>query len=92
MQDPSTGPGDAGGVQGTTQADAALQATLCERLWDAGLDVSEVSLRVAQGRVTLAGAIGTAADRAAVEACVRGCAGVGEIVNHIHIAPDRTGG
>lgn len=92
MQDPSTEPGDAGGVQGTAQADAALQAALCERLWDAGLDVSEVSLRVAQGRVTLAGAIGTVADRDAVEACVRGCAGVDSIVNHIQVAPDRTGG
>ncbi|WP_042878996.1 BON domain-containing protein [Cupriavidus necator] len=92
MQDPSTEPGDTGGVQGTAQADAALQAECCARLWDAGLDVSEVSLRVAQGRVTLEGAIGTAADRDAVEACVRGCAGVAGIVNHIQVAPDRTGG
>ncbi|WP_454737881.1 BON domain-containing protein [Cupriavidus necator] len=92
MHDPSTSPNDAGGAGGTPQADVALQAALCERLWDSGLDMSEVSLRVAQGRVTLEGAIGTAADREAVEACVRGCAGVSEVVNRIRVAPDRTGG
>ena len=75
-----------------TAADAALQAALCSRLWDTGLDMSEIALDVAQGRVTLSGAIGTPADRDAVEACVRDCAGVCEIVNRIQVAPDRTGG
>ncbi|UIF90758.1 BON domain-containing protein [Cupriavidus sp. UYPR2.512] len=74
-----------------TEADAALQAALCARLWDTGLDISEITLDVSQGRVTLNGAIGTPAQRDAVEACVRGCAGVGEIVNRIQVAPDRTG-
>jgi osmotically-inducible protein OsmY len=73
-------------------ADTALQATLCARLWDAGLDMSEIALDVAQGRVTLRGAIGSAADRDAVEACVRDCAGVRDIVNRIEVAPDRTAG
>lgn len=31
-----------------TAADMALQAALCSRLWDAGLDVSEVAVDVAQ--------------------------------------------
>ncbi|CAJ96339.1 BON domain-containing protein [Cupriavidus necator] len=75
-----------------TAADMALQAALCSRLWDAGLDVSEVAVDVAQGRVTLRGAIGAQADCDAVEACVRGCDGVREIVNRIQVAPDRTGG
>ncbi|WP_354684390.1 BON domain-containing protein [Cupriavidus necator] len=92
MPDPSTSQNGASAPGSTTQADAALQAALCERLWDAGLDVSEVSLRVAQGRVTLDGAIGTAADRDKIEACVRGCAGVSDVVNRIRVAPDRTGG
>ncbi|SOY67413.1 conserved hypothetical protein [Cupriavidus taiwanensis] len=73
-------------------ADTALQALLCERLWDSGLDVSEVALDVAQDRITLRGAIGCAADRAAVEACVRTHAGAREVVNRIEVAPDRTGG
>ncbi|MDQ0142312.1 BON domain-containing protein [Cupriavidus necator] len=73
-------------------ADTALQATLCSRLWESGLDVSEIALDVAQGHVTLRGAIGSAAERNAVEACVRACAGVRDIVNCIEVAPDRTGG
>lgn len=73
-------------------ADTALQASLCERLWESGLDVSEIALDVAQGRITLRGAIGSAADREAVEACVRTNAGGRDVVNHIEVAPDRTGG
>ncbi|NUT16205.1 MAG: BON domain-containing protein [Cupriavidus sp.] len=73
-------------------ADTALQASLCERLWDSGLDVSEIALDVAQGRITLRGAIGSAVDRDAVEACVRAHAGGHDVVNHIEVAPDRTGG
>ncbi|MEM5275827.1 BON domain-containing protein [Cupriavidus taiwanensis] len=73
-------------------ADTALQSSLCERLWQSGLDVSEIALDVGQGSITLRGAIGSAADRAAVEACVRTHAGGREVVNRIEVAPDRTGG
>lgn len=91
MDEPAKTPASARGIA-ATEADAALQAALCARLWDTGLDMSEIALDVAQGRVTLRGAIGSPAHRDAVEACVRGCAGVGEIVNRIQVAPDRTGG
>ncbi|WP_427306357.1 BON domain-containing protein [Cupriavidus sp. H39] len=73
-------------------ADTALQASLCARLWETGLDLSEIALDVVQGRITLRGAIGSAADRDAVEACVRASAGVRDVVNHIKVEPDRTGG
>ncbi|CAQ71954.1 conserved hypothetical protein [Cupriavidus taiwanensis LMG 19424] len=69
-----------------------MQAALCARLWETGLDVSEIALDVAQGRITLRGAIGSAADRDAVEACVRASTGVRAVVNHIAVAPDRPGG
>ncbi|WP_439686015.1 BON domain-containing protein [Cupriavidus oxalaticus] len=92
MQDPSNPrPANPRGTAATA-ADVALQATLCARLWDSGLDVSEIALNVANGCVTIEGAIGTVADREAIEARIRAAGGVREVVNHVSVAPDRTGG
>ncbi len=92
MQDPSdTRPANPRG-SAATAADVELQAALCARLWDSGLDVSEIALNVADGCVTIEGAIGTLADREAVEARIRAAGGVREVVNHVSVAPDRTGG
>ncbi|GLC92986.1 hypothetical protein Tamer19_23940 [Cupriavidus sp. TA19] len=92
MQDPSNPPRTNPRGTAVTAADTALQAKLCARLWDSGLDVSEIALNVADGRVTIEGAIGTHAGSEAIEACIRAAGGVREVVNHVRVAPDRTGG
>ncbi|TDF65529.1 BON domain-containing protein [Cupriavidus sp. L7L] len=92
MQDPSNTPPANPRGTAVTAADVELQAALCARLWDSGLDVSEIALNVAEGRVTIEGAVGTQADRAAIEASIRASGGVREVVNHVSVAPDRTGG
>ncbi len=73
------------------RSDASLQDLLCERLWRSGIDVSEVSLTVQEGEVTLEGAIGTRADRARIEDTIDHIPGVRAVENRVRVAPDRTG-
>ncbi|MCD9122678.1 BON domain-containing protein [Cupriavidus sp. UGS-1] len=71
-------------------SDDRILDRVCERLWRAGLDVSEVSVRVEGGHVTLEGQVGSRTARRQIEACVDGCQGVSDIENRIRVAPDRT--
>ncbi|MGO4763580.1 BON domain-containing protein [Cupriavidus sp. 2KB_3] len=73
------------------RSDASLQDLLCECLWRSGIDVSEVSLTVREGEVTLEGAIGTRADRARIEDTIDHIPGVRAVENRVRVAPDRTG-
>lgn len=72
------------------RSDASLHDLLCERLWRSGIDVSEVSLTVREGEVTLEGAIGTRADRARIEDAIDRIPGVRAVENRVRVAPDRS--
>jgi osmotically-inducible protein OsmY len=81
---------DRGGQGGAGRGDATLHDALCERLWRSGIDVSEVTVAVDGGEVTLEGAVATREQRRAIEICVDGCRGVRDISNRIRVAPDRS--
>ena len=72
------------------RSDASLHDLLCERLWRSGIDVSEVSVTVQEGAVTLEGAIGTRADRARIEDAIDRIPGVRAVENRVRVAPDRS--
>ncbi|CAG9179132.1 BON domain-containing protein [Cupriavidus respiraculi] len=89
--DASGGGTQSGGQQGGARSDERLRDRVCEQLWRTGLDVSEVSVNVAGGYVTLEGTVGSRDERRAIEDCVDRCAGVADITNRIRVEPDRTG-
>ncbi|WP_244959197.1 BON domain-containing protein [Cupriavidus gilardii] len=84
--------GDAGRSAGSRirYSDERILDRVCERLWRAGLDVSEVSVRVEGGHVTLEGQVGSRTARRQIEECVDACQGVSDIENRIRVAPDRS--
>ncbi|WP_244259070.1 BON domain-containing protein [Cupriavidus gilardii] len=88
--------GDAGRESGQragsriSYSDDRILDRVCERLWRAGLDVSEVSVRVEGGHVTLEGQVGSRTARRQIEECVDACQGVSDIENRIRVAPDRS--
>lgn len=88
---PSQGGAPSSGQQGGSRADERLRDRVCEQLWRTGLDVSEVSVDVSGGYVTLEGTVGSRDERRAIEDCVDRCAGVADITNRIRVEPDRTG-
>ncbi|MFJ1298929.1 BON domain-containing protein [Pseudomonadota bacterium AL_CKDN230030165-1A_HGKHYDSX7] len=72
--------------KGYVRSDERVREIVCERLSRSGLDVSDVSVDVSEGTVTLQG---TVADRRAkhqVEDCVDACAGVSDVDNRIKVA------
>jgi osmotically-inducible protein OsmY len=76
--------------QGGSRSDERLRDRVCEQLWRTGLDVSEVSVDVSGGYVTLEGKVGSRDERRAIEDCVDRCTGVADITNRIRVEPDRT--
>ncbi|WP_063580840.1 BON domain-containing protein [Achromobacter ruhlandii] len=78
--------------KGYVRSDERVREIVCEYLAHSGLDVSDVSVDVADGCVTLTG---TVADRRAkhrIEDCADSCAGVRDVDNRIRIAGTRQGG
>lgn len=74
------------GPKGYTRSDERVRENVCEYLAHSGLDVSDVSVSVADGRVTLEG---TAPDRRTkhrIEDCTDACAGVQDVDNRIRVA------
>ncbi|AYD64828.1 BON domain-containing protein [Achromobacter sp. LC458] len=72
--------------KGYTRSDERVRENVCEYLAHSGLDVSDVSVSVTDGRVTLEG---TAPDRRTkhrIEDCTDACAGVQDVDNRIRIA------
>lgn len=72
--------------KGYTRSDERVRENVCEYLAHSGLDVSDVSVSVADGRVTLEG---TAPDRHTkhrIEDCTDACAGVQDVDNRIRVA------
>lgn len=84
--------GDASAGRGASPrySDERIQDRVCERLWRAGLDVSEVTVSVQGGHVTLEGSVGSRDDRRRIEDCVDACPGVTDIRNRIRVAADRS--
>lgn len=82
--------GDAARGSRPVYSDERIQDRVCERLWRAGLDVSEVTVKVEGGHVTLEGTVSSRQERRRIEDCVDACPGVTDIDNRIRIAPDRS--
>lgn len=92
-QAPATGYGARGSQASGGPPDAAdhdLQDRVCERLWRSGLDVSEVSVQVVAGFVSLEGVIGSREARRALEECVDAIPRVHDIANRVRVRRDET--
>lgn len=78
--------------RGYTRSDERVREDVCERLSYSGLDVSDVSVQVSQGRVTLEGSVASRRDKHAVEDCVDDCLRVEDVDNRIRVArPEASG-
>lgn len=75
--------------KGYKRSDERLQEDICERLSRSGLDVSEVSVSVSEGRVTLEGSVNERYMKHAIEDCADDCMGVESVENRIRV--DRAG-
>lgn len=86
------GQGRAGGQRimpkGYTRSDERLMEDICERLGHSGLDVSEVSVNVSQGRVTLEGTVKDRRSKHAIEDITDDCSGVNDVDNRIRVQRD----
>lgn len=77
--------------KGYTRSDERVREDVCERLSHSGLDVSEVSVSVAEGKVTLEGTVKNRRVKHAIEDCTDDCTGVVDIDNRITVQRDETG-
>jgi hypothetical protein len=75
------------GPKGYQRSDERLREDICERLMaDAYIDASEVTVAVADGKVTLEGTVGERLMRHRIEDRVDECMGVKDIDNRIRVA------
>ncbi|WP_255592903.1 BON domain-containing protein [Bordetella sp. BOR01] len=72
--------------KGYVRSDERVREDLCERLSRSGLDVSDVSVDVSDGTVTLEGTVPNRGTKHAIEDCADDCLGVSDIQNHIRVA------
>ncbi len=74
------------GPRGYRRSDARIREDLCDRLTDEDtIDARGISVEVAQGRVTLAGHVGSPRMKRAAGLCAAECAGVAEVRNDLHV-------
>ncbi|WP_397473668.1 BON domain-containing protein [Pusillimonas sp.] len=71
--------------KGYKRSDERILEDVCERLSHSGLDVSDVSVNVEQGTVSLEGSVAGRWMKHAVEDCVDDCLGVEDIENRIRV-------
>jgi hypothetical protein len=71
--------------KGYKRSDARLHEDICERLSRSGLDVSEVSVSVSDGQVTLEGAVAERYVKHAIEDIADDCMGVEGVDNRIRV-------
>lgn len=71
--------------KGYTRSDERLREDICERLSHSGLDVSEVSVSVSQGQVTLEGTVEDRRLKHAIENLADDCLGVQDVDNRIRV-------
>jgi len=72
--------------KGYVRSDERVREIVCEYLAHSGLDVSDVSVSVAEGCVTLEGTVPDRRTKHRVEDSVDACAGVQDVDNRIRIA------
>lgn len=72
--------------RGYIRSDERVREIVCEHLAHSGLDVSDVSVNVAEGCVTLEGTVPDRRTKHRVEDSVDACAGVKDVDNRIRIA------
>ncbi|MFW7340965.1 BON domain-containing protein [Pollutimonas sp. H1-120] len=71
--------------KGYTRSDERLREDICERLSHSGLDVSDVSVEVSQGQVTLEGTVDSRRLKHAIENLADDCLGVQDVDNRIRV-------
>jgi len=71
--------------KGYQRSDERIHEDVCEQLSRSGLDVSDVSVKVSQGEVTLEGTVGDRSVKHAVENCADGCIGVKDVDNRLRV-------
>ena len=71
--------------KGYQRSDERIREDVCEQLSHSGLDVSDVSVEVSQGEVTLEGNVRDRYLKHAVENCADGCLGVKDVHNHLRV-------
>ena len=71
--------------KGYVRSDDRIYEDVCEKLSHSGLDVSEVSVSVAQAKVTLEGTVKSRRVKHAIEDCVDDCTGISDIDNRITV-------
>lgn len=72
--------------KGYTRSDERVRENVCEHLAHSGLDVSDVSVAVADGCVTLEGTVPDRRTKHRIEDCTDACAGVQDVDNRIRVA------
>lgn len=92
----ATGPNASGhrgkGPKGYERTDERIKEAICERLTeDDSIDASEVSVNVAQGRVTLEGQVDSRRAKYDIEECAEQC-GARDIINNLRIEQQGRGG
>ena len=78
--------------KGYQRSDERIREDVCERLAHSGIDVSEVSVDVVQGHVTLSGTVPERYMKHAIEDYADDCAGVQDVDNRIRVQRGGTGG
>lgn len=71
--------------KGYARSDERIRDDVCERLGRSGLDVSDVSVAVAGGRVRLEGSVHERSAKHAIEDCAADCGGVQGVDNRIRV-------
>lgn len=72
--------------KGYTRTDERVRENVCEHLAHSGLDVSDVSVAVADGCVTLEGTVHDRRTKHRIEDCADACVGVQDVDNRIRVA------
>ncbi|MGY6271350.1 BON domain-containing protein [Achromobacter denitrificans] len=77
--------------KGYVRTDERVREIVCEYLAHSGLDVSDVSVSVAEGCVTLEGSVPDRRSKHRIEDSADACPGVRDVDNRIRIAPPAAG-
>lgn len=71
--------------KGYIRTDERVRENVCETLAHSGLDVSDVSVSVTDGKVILEGTVPDRPTKHRIEDCTDGCAGVKDVENRIRV-------
>ncbi|WP_209304361.1 BON domain-containing protein [Pusillimonas caeni] len=74
------------------RSDERIREDVCEHLSRSGYDVSEVSVEVSDGKVTLQGTVNDRYAKHAIEDCADDCIGVQDVDNRIRVQRDTFAG